>query len=217
MIRAFLVFILPFLTLVGPQKQKCELAPIELNLGFKNKWQKKITLPTIGAFVVESHYVTDEDFPKAQWPLSSDQGISGHLAASCALLTHKYKLPVEPDCSDVYADSWTRVWTPSEDGNIGQGARGDYIRPDLESEIWQGNMMFRPESFPKMGTKFLLKHKNKTVVVSFGYEIGPGSSKFLGGLTPEVHYYLESSNDATLTIGLLKDQALPLGPVDCSN
>lgn len=73
---------------------------------------------------------------------------------------------------------------------------------------WSGNK-------PSPGEKFLLSYRDKHVVAASGFETGPMSATFLGGVQGEIHWYLGSDSDSQVRIGRLKDQSLAYGPVEC--
>lgn len=173
-----------------------------------------VDLPTAGMFVEESHYANrDESFgaEKRLFPKTVTENIDRHLENSCKLL--RVFLPMA-NCALVYGQPWQRQWTPSESGQIGQGARGN-SKPDEISELFQGNMMFARGYLPPRGTRYIMTNKlnGRKIVVNFGYEVGPGSPKWLGGITREVNYYLETVNGSILNIGKASDQTLPMGPL----
>lgn len=177
----------------------------------------EIDLPASGKFVEESHYATkDETFgvEKRLFPKEGREEIERHLKRSCELLFNLYKIGDNLNCSEIYKNSWERCWTPSENGKVGQGARGDF-KPDPVSELWQGNMMFASGQLPKLGTKYIVTNPSngKKVVINMGYEIGPGDKSFLGGVTTEVHYVLKAQNSTILKLGKAADQSLPYGPI----
>lgn len=170
----------------------------------------RVYFPAKGKFVQESHYATNmEKFSHGLFPSSSTEKIDDHIKTSFELLKKQVPNAV---FENVYSDRFKREWTPANDGGsneYGQAARGN-VRPAPEEEIWQGNMFFK--NLPAIGTKFLITAPNGLkCVIQMGYEIGPGGTTFLGGLTTEVHYYLGTNNDSILTIDTC-DQSLPLGP-----
>jgi len=112
----------------------------------------------------------------------------------------------------IYNNPWEREFTPSEGGgHIGGGARGQVFNNAFD-ELWQGNMMFKNrDAIPPVGSKFRLKFKDKSVIINMGLEVGPGQDKYLGGVVPEVHYYLGSTSDDILTIEKV-DDSLRCGP-----
>lgn len=170
--------------------------------------EREILFPTSGKFVVESHYATNE---LSEFPDSSIEGMESHLSRSCALLER-----ADIKCPS-YSNSWEHVWTPSESGKIGQGARGasQLVGLNAWDEMWMGTQMWAKGYIPKPGTKYLLHANNKFVVVQFGWETGPSGFKYLGGLTVEVHKYLGTTSSSVIDIGLLKNQNILTGPINC--
>nr|BFD58897.1 hypothetical protein CKG001_10040 [Bdellovibrio sp. CKG001] len=170
----------------------------------------KVYFPAKGKFVQESHYATNQErFANGLFPGSPIEKIDQHLKASFEIL--KAYVP-DAVFEKVYSDNYKRRWTPANDGAInehGQAARGN-LRPSLLEEIWQGNMFFK--KLPPIGSKYLITAPNgRKCVIQMGYEIGPGGTKFLGGLTTEVHYYLGTNNESVLSIDVI-DNEVPLGP-----
>ena len=76
-------------------------------------------------------------------------------------------------------------------------------------------MMWAKGERPARGTKFLLTANNRNVVVIAGYETGPSSQQYLGGITREVHHWLGTSSMDIIKVQLLEDQTLALGPLNC--
>lgn len=184
----------------------CTMKPVTVSLRTGS-----VSLPATGAFIVESHYATQgETFPKNRglFPSYSNEKIQEHLNASCKLLVSRGL-----GCP-AYSKQWEKVWTPAENGLVGQAARGDQ-RPTLWQELWQGNLYYK--TMPKAGTKYLVTNKKngKQIVASFGYEIGPMPKNGFGGLTVEAMWYLQAVNGNQLTIGELADQSADYGPVKC--
>ncbi|WP_374029757.1 N-acetylmuramoyl-L-alanine amidase [Bdellovibrio bacteriovorus] len=172
----------------------------------------RVYFPAKGRFVQESHYANNqESFNGRLFPKTETEGMEAHLNRSFEIL--KRYLP-NAVFSDVYNSKYKRIWTPANDGSIneyGQASRGD-IRPSPVEELWQGNMNF--VSLPAVGTKYMLTAPNgKKCVIQMGYERGPGSAEFLGGLTTEVHYYLGTHNESILSIDVCP-QDTPLGPYE---
>ncbi|MGK7943126.1 MAG: TIGR02594 family protein [Microcystaceae cyanobacterium] len=183
------------------------------HLGPGRAWQRTVTLPTSGKFVEESHYATVEDhFPNNRlFPESETEKIEDHLNRSLAIY-QKYDPSASLD--KLYRNYWNQVWTPPEGGKHGQGSVGN-LRPNVEEEMWFITMMWASSSEkPKPGTKFLLSANNRYAVVVAGYETGPGSESFLGGVTREVHAWLGTNNSSQLTLEYLRDQSVPIGPVE---
>ncbi|MDX2215634.1 MAG: TIGR02594 family protein [Oculatellaceae cyanobacterium bins.114] len=174
-------------------------------------WERTITLPCAGRFVEESHYSTTQDrFPGERlFPNTQTENISSHLERSYQLyLAFDQNTSFEA----LYCNSWNKVWTPAEGGACGQGSVGSK-RPDPEVELWLMTMMWAPGEKPAPGTKFLLSANNRQVVVVAGYETGPGSQEYLGGITREVHAWLRTNNNSQIEVRYLTDQSMKVGPV----
>jgi len=186
--------------------------------GPKGEWERTVTLPATGKFVEESHYVTNKDwFPDGRkFPCSEKEYIDQHLNRSLQI----YKRHDEHiSFPQLYKSEWNKVWTPEEGGKFGQGSVGDIQVKELspEMEIWFMTMMWRSDSKPSRGTKFLLSANNRHVVVVAGYETGPGDKKFIGGITREVHAWLRTDDDSDIEIRYLSEQEkIPIGPVELS-
>lgn len=194
-----------------------EVSGYKVKLAFSSStrpsWSKTVTLPATGKFVTESHYATTEDsFGERLFPTTDVEGIAAHLTRSLGHLRNQF-----PDLSmeELYPlkQPWTRVWTPAEGGKKGQGSVGD-LKPTPEQEIWQGNMMWAKGAKPVPGSKFLLENflTGKKCVIQMGFETGPGSQEYFGGVTREVHWYLGSGNSSKLRISKVVDEKTPLGP-----
>jgi hypothetical protein len=196
----------------------CSTVSIAIKHSFpskENPWNRTVTLPSQGKFVAESHYVTTKEvFEGKTWPSAKDEGIENHLKKAFeAYKKHDPKARFE----ELYASPWQKEWTPAEGGAFGQGSVGDVQLKELstEMEMWLLTMMWAKGERPERGTKFLLSANDKSVVVIAGYETGPASQDFLGGITTEVHHWLNTTSDSEISIALLADQTLPPGPVNC--
>ena len=196
----------------------CESIPLTLNHAFSTEWSRTVTLPATGRFVEESHFVTTQDiFPNGRlFANTVTEEIDAHMQRSFVL----YK---QYDANKTFAQlfqfSYQKQWTPAEAGSIGQGSIGDSQTQTLtpEKEMWFMNMMWAPGTRPAIDTKFLVSANGKKVVVVAGYETGPRSQTYLGGLTPETHAWLGTNNGSLITVSYLKNQATPIGPIDCSD
>lgn len=171
-----------------------------------------ITLPAEGRFVVESHLATTSDSFLALWPVTSTDSITPHLQRACQILS-LVDQSVGPNCVNVYGPTWTREWTPPEGGVSGQGSVGN-LKPSAVQEMYSGNMFWQGNK-PAAGTKFLACVRTRCVVVATGFETGPRDPVYLGGLQPEVHYLLRSTDQSLIKWGRLKNQSLAYGPVEC--
>lgn len=201
--------------------RSCDCTSIPITIKHKlpngnSPWRRTVSLPEAGRFVEESHYVTTDDrFGKEQWPNQKDQGIGMHLRRSFKVY-RKYDPSMQFE--NLYSHSWQKEWTPEEGGHFGQGAVGEIQLSELtaEMEMWFMTMMWAKGERPKRGTRFLLTANNKHVIVIAGYETGPSSKTYLGGVTREVHKWLNTTSESEITISLLKDQSINIGPVVCN-
>ncbi len=179
-------------------------------------WSRTLTLPARGKFVEESHYVTTEDkFGNKAWPSAKKELIKAHLERSFKL--YKTYAP-QAEMDKLYGQTWQKEWTPEEGGHFGQGSVGISQLKELsvDMEMWFLTMMWASGKRPEKGTLFLLSANGRSVVVQAGYETGPASEKYIGGVTREVHHWLNTSSDDEITIVKLKNQKMALGPVDCN-
>jgi hypothetical protein len=197
----------------------CSTVPIAIKHNFpakENPWNRTVTLPSQGKFVEESHYVTiKEVFAGKTWPSSKDEEIDSHLKKAFeAYKKHDPKARFE----ELYTKPWQKEWTPAEGGAFGQGSVGDVQLQELntEMEMWLLTMMWAKGERPERGTKFLLSANGKSVVVVAGYETGPASQDFLGGITAEVHHWLNTTSDSEISIALLANQTVTPGPISCN-
>ena len=106
-------------------------------------------------------------------------------------------------------------WAPAGEGGSawGQGSTG---RPlPVEDEAWYVNMYWRERPAP--GTRMIARNPatGRAVVLAAGYETGPGANTAIGGVTEEVHDWLETGHRDVLLLGFAADDALPLGPIEC--
>lgn len=199
----------------------CSPEPMRISLAYyhndlNKSWKKTVNLPLKGLFVEESHYVTTEDkFPQNRlFANQPDENMEEHLQRSF-LLYKKY----DPNAKfgELYGKNWQKQWTPAESGKIGQGSVGDVqvkeLRPEME--LWLLTMMWDKGQKPKKGTKFILKANDKAVVVIAGYETGPSSKNYLGGVTTEVHRWLGTDNQSEIELIYPKEQNIAPGPVIC--
>jgi hypothetical protein len=179
-------------------------------------WSNTLTLPTSGRFTMESHYVTNKDVIQGGgFPHQDKQDIDQHLERALKLY-QQYDSTMT--LKQLFNTKWHVVWTPAESGNVGQAAVGarqlQLLTP--EEEMWLITMNWATNADkPAIGTKFLLSYQGRFVVVVAGYEKGPAEQRFIGGVTPEVHRWLKSDSESTITVSLLKDQSVAVGPCLC--
>lgn len=207
----------------------CTLTPITVELQFDGE-RVTASLPTTGSVVEEAHYVTTLDKlpdgasyprpmavqPKDASDVQCNEGIEDHLLRSLEIYRG-----FQPDVTmdDLYSKWWHKVWTPQESAQCGQGSIGDEQLETLtpQEEMWLYTMNWAPGNRPPPGTRFLLSWNGRHVVAVAGYETGPEVPFFLGGASPEVHHWLGTDNHTTeISVGLLTDQSLEPGPIQCS-
>ncbi|MCE7995602.1 MAG: hypothetical protein HEP71_26725 [Roseivirga sp.] len=180
-----------------------------------NPWRRTLVLPATGKFVEESHYITtQDDFGNKAWPAEKNDHIKAHLQRSFrAYKKYDRKMTLV----ELYDKTWQKEWTPEEGGHFGQGSVGASQLNELsvEMEMWFLTMMWAKGNKPAKGTRFLLSANGKSVVVQAGYETGPASESYIGGVTREVHKWLNTTSDSEVTISKLKNQEMILGPVNC--
>jgi len=156
--------------------------------------------PLTGPMVLEAHLVTEAD-PGTGWPVSARDRIDAHYALSEA----------ETD----YVMDRNQPWAPFGEGGSmwGQGSTG--ARVPVGDEAFYVNMYWRDR--PARGERMLVRDPESglAVVVSAGWETGPGDPSRAGGTTEEVHDYLGTGHLDTLELGFLMDLGAPLGPVRC--
>ena len=157
--------------------------------------------PATGPVVKEAHLVTVADDFGGGWPSSFHDGIAAHYALSQA--------------ATGYAMDRGEPWAPAGEGGseYGQGAIG---RPlPVDDEAWYVNMYWRDRPAP--GTRMIVfnPENGRAVVAAAGYETGPGANTAIGGVTEEIHDWLETGHRDVLILGFPEDDALPLGPLEC--
>lgn len=211
------------------QSASCGLKPYTVTLK-RSTGIEEITLPQTGKLFGEGHYVTTEDrfasgdrYPARMEPQPSgypppyqcNEEINAHLQKSLARFRN-----INPAITfdQLYPDKWAKWWTPEECGRCGQGSRGDaqlrQLTPD--KEMWFMTMNWAPgHPRPAMDTRFLASANGRHAVVIGGYETGPGGDDKLGGVTREVHAWLQTDNDSATRLAYLIDQNLLPGPIDC--
>lgn len=158
-----------------------------------------VTLPAVGAMVLEAHLVTVDDAFAATWPSTQTENIEDHYALS-------YQ-------ASQLIMARNQPWAPQESCEFGQSASG--LPLPVVDEAWYVNMLW--SSRPPKGTRMILRVPGggPAVVVAAGYETGPGDTTHLGGTTEEAHFYLGTAHLGQLELGFAADQNLPLGPIDC--
>ncbi|MGC4119246.1 MAG: hypothetical protein QM765_32710 [Myxococcales bacterium] len=158
-----------------------------------------LAMPATGPVVLEAHLVTQEEPPP--YPSTETEELVAHYALSqsrTGLVMHR-----------------NQPWAPLEGGTFyGCGIGSPTLFP-VEDEGWYVNMYWTSAARPARGTRmiFRIPGTSRAVVVSAGYETGPGDLAKIGGTPEETHFYLGGERD--LTLGIAEDQSLPLGPRVC--
>ncbi|GAB5527833.1 MAG: hypothetical protein Roseis2KO_57050 [Roseivirga sp.] len=197
----------------------CRAKPASIEQAFprgSSPWSRTLELPATGKFVEESHYVTtDDNFESKAWPSTNNEGIKSHLERSFKIYK-TYDPNAEID--ELYSQTWQKEWTPEEGGYFGQGSVGISQLSELSAdmEMWFLTMMWASGKRPEKGTRFLLSANGRNVVVQAGYETGPASEKYIGGVTREVHHWLNTSSASEIRIKKHINQKAALGPVNCN-
>jgi hypothetical protein len=159
-----------------------------------------LAMPATGKVVKEAHLVTQEEPPP--YPATATNELDAHFALSqsrTGLVMHR-----------------SEPWAPLEGGTFyGCGIGSPTLFP-VEDEGWYVNMYWTSAARPPRGTRMVLRDGTRAVVVSAGYETGPGDLSFIGGTPEETHFYLGTSHGSVLTLGLAVDPSLPLGPRTCT-
>ena len=161
-----------------------------------------LAMPATGKVVLEAHLVTQAEPPP--YPMSFTDKLEAHGALSQArtgFVMHR-----------------TQPWAPLEGGTFyGAGIGSPTVFPVLD-EGWYVNMYWTSAARPARSTRMIFRQPgtSRAVVVSAGYETGPGDLTFVGGTPEETHFYLGTTHGSVLTLGIATDQTLPLGPRVCS-
>ena len=180
----------------------------------KLRWGK-VKLPAKGRFVTESHYLTEEDWQLlGRYPKKQTEFVDNHMDYSLKLLAERGLIKME-DMKKlshvIYNDPWDREYTPSEGGgNIGGAARKPFN--NAWDEMWAANMLFSDIKSIPVGSKFKLTFNGKSVIVNMGLEVGPLDKKYLGGCSPETHYFLGSTSKDDILLEKVSDH-LNCGPL----
>ena len=112
----------------------------------------------------------------------------------------------------------TQTWAPLEGGSLYGGCGiGDPADSPVIDESWYVNMYWTSSARPAKSTRMFVKapNGNRAVVVSAGFETGPGDLSMIGGTPEESHFYLGTEHGSTLTLGVATDQSMSLGPRIC--
>ena len=160
-----------------------------------------LSMPARGLVVKEAHLVSIIDgfglYGEGPWPDDGTDGLDVHVFNTVGT-TGMVMDRTEP---------W--AWEPG--GEPGRGANWDKLPPD--AECWYVNMYWADR--PPAGTRMIVQANGRAVVAAAGYETGPGNLDHIGGVTEEIHRYLDTVHISEMTLGFALDQDLPLGPITC--
>jgi hypothetical protein len=161
-----------------------------------------LAMPATGPMVKEAHLVTQAEPPP--YPMTATEELAEHYALSQS----KTGLVM----------SRKEVWAPLEGGShYGAGIGSPTAFPVMD-EGWYVNMYWTSAARPPKGTKMIVRDPNggsRAVVVSAGYETGPGDLTSIGGTPEETHFYMKTSHLSEMKLGIAVDQSIPLGPRVC--
>ncbi len=77
-------------------------------------------------------------------------------------------------------------------------------------------MQWASHDAPQPGTRYLATYGDHAVVVAAGWETGPEEKKWLAGMQSAAFFVLGADDESEITVGRLKNQGLPLGPISCN-
>ncbi len=188
----------------------CEMEPTIERLTYGSKTILK-PLPASGRLVEESHIKSKDECYSGKdcFPRTQSEGMAAHLTL------HRFELArFGIDSSIVYDADWRTEWTPAEfGGTVGQGSIEQ--SPPISEETWIFNMQWASKDAPIPGTRYLATYGEHAVVVSAGWETGPEETKWLAGMQPAAFFVLGADDKSQIRVGRLRDQSLPLGPIQC--
>ncbi len=157
-----------------------------------------LAMPATGPVVLEAHLVTEDDGFGQGWPTTITDGVEDHHELS-------------QDHSG-FVMAREQPWAPQESCEYGQGSYGAKL--PVEDEHWYICMYW--QNRPEAGTRMIVMAPDgRAVVAAAGYETGPGDLSNVAGATEEIHHYLGTGHQSSLTVGFAVDQSLPLGPIVC--
>jgi hypothetical protein len=163
---------------------------------------KHLPMPATGPIVMEAHLVTQAEPPP--YPTTSTEHLAEH-----------HQLSQKTTGLVMYR---SQVWAPLEGGSFyGAGIGSPTVFPAID-EGWYVNMMWTSAARPAKSTRMILRDPNdgtRAVVVSAGYETGPGNLAHIAGTPEETHFYMGTTHLSPMKIGIASDQSLPLGPRVC--
>lgn len=166
-----------------------------------NDGGNSLAMPATGPIVMEAHLVTQAEPPP--YPMTATEELAAHYALSQAatgLVMYR-----------------SQVWAPLEGGAYYGAGIGDPAAFPVVHEGWYVNMYWTSAGRPAKGTRMILREPGgkRAVVVAAGYETGPGDLTNVGGTPEETHFYMGTTHQSTMKLGIATDQSLPFGPREC--
>ncbi len=162
---------------------------------------KTLKMPAQGPVVMEAHLVTQQEPPP--YPQTFTEKLAAH-----------YGLSQNVTGLVMFRE---QVWAPKEGGTFYGAGIGSPTKFPVADEGWYVNMYWTAKSRPPAGTRMILRKPgtDRAVVVSAGYETGPGNLAHVAGTPEETHFYLGTGHLSVLDVGIAVDQGLALGPRRC--
>jgi hypothetical protein len=163
-----------------------------------------LAMPATGPVTREGHLVTAAE--PAPYPTSSSEELAEHHALS-------------QDATGLVMLR-SASWAPADGASYHGASLVDPADLPVVDEAWYLTMAWSPAARPPPGTRMIVRHPDdpsRAVVVAAGYDTGPASLADVAGTSEETLFYLGTEGGAPLTVGLLADQTLPLGPRRCTD
>ncbi len=184
---------------IAPSKGACDMQVGTMPR--VNDGGNSLAMPATGPIVMEAHLVTQAE--PAPYPSTATEELTAHYALSQAatgLVMYR-----------------EQVWAPLEGGGFYGAGIGDPAAFPVVHEGWYVNMYWTSAGRPAKGTRMILRKpgSNRAVVVAAGYETGPGDLTNVGGTPEETHFYMGTTHQSTMTLGIATDQTIPFGPREC--
>jgi len=186
---------------IAPSKGSCDMLTGEM--ARVGDGGNHLPMPATGPVVLEAHLVTQEEPPP--YPTTATEKLDAHYALSQAktgLVMYR-----------------KQQWAPLEGGSFYGAGIGSPTEFPVVDEGWYVNMYWTATARPAKGTRMIVRDPNdasRAVVVAAGYETGPSDLADVAGTPEETHFYMKTGHLSPMTVGIAKDQTLPLGPRTCT-
>ena len=184
---------------IAPSKGLCDM--LTGTMPRVNDGGNSLPMPATGPIVMEAHLVTQAE--PSPYPSTATEELAAH-----------YELSQAATGLVMYR---SQVWAPLEGGSFYGAGIGDPAVFPVVHEGWYVNMYWTSAARPAKGTRMILREPGgaRAVVVAAGYETGPGDLSNVGGTPEETHFYMRTTHQSPMTLGIAADQTLPFGPRDC--